>query len=567
MLIVVMLVSIAIYRHKNPRFQELAPTILTVLGVFGTFLGITIGLVDFNTDNIEEGVPGLLEGLKTAFVTSIAGMFSALVVKVISVLPRKNAEVLHGVGPEEIHSALSEQTNLLESLNGELIITRKAIAGEGDGTVVTQLQKIRMDLQDGFQSAQKMHDERTEQGLSKIQSEFSETRDTLKLAFEEIAKKLSEVGTKQLVEALQEVIEDFNRKLPEQFGENFARLDESVKRMLEWQQEYKLQVEQLTQQFTKSVEGIQQAEHALGDIKEHTEVIPEHLERQQSVLDALNGEVIRMETLLEAYAEMRDKAAGALPEIEHRLDSLIESLSSGATHVMEQHSKSVDAVSEQMKVTLKDAQNHQTELLSQADDFIKDSRNKSEEMINIALTDTRDLVHRSINDGYKLVDEFSSKVSTGIDEIKHGMELAVRSVVNGSEEVKNRSAESADKLTEAGDLLSRALINASGEMEKTVTEMSAKLETEITRTFKEQNETVNSLSKDLRDVGTKSAEDMRNLANQHLQTLDQAMEQELQRAMSRLSSSLVSIVQKFVNDYTQLTDHMQQIIEKNRSVR
>ena len=60
---------------------------------------------------------------------------------------------------------------------------------------------------------------------------------------------------------------------------------------------------------------------------------------------------------------------------------------------------------------------------------------------------------------------------------------------------------------------------------------------------------------------------MRNLANQHLQTLDQAMEQELQRAMSRLSSSLVSIVQKFVNDYTQLTDHMQQIIEKNRSVR
>jgi len=97
--------------------------------------------------------------------------------------------------------------------------------------------------------------------------------------------------------------------------------------------------------------------------------------------------------------------------------------------------------------------------------------------------------------------------------------------------------------------------------------MSAKLETEITRTFKEQNETVNSLSKDLRDVGTKSAEDMRNLANQHLQTLDQAMEQELQRAMSRLSSSLVSIVQKFVNDYTQLTDHMQQIIEKNRSVR
>lgn len=567
MVVVVFLAIYAIARHKYIRLQELAPTILTVMGIFGTFLGITIGLVEFDTDNIEAGVPRLLEGLKTAFVTSIAGMFSALIVKVVSVIPRKNVEALHGVGPEEIHAALAEQTKLLESLNGELVVTRKAIAGEGDGTVVTQLQKVRVDLQDGFQQMEKGQVERSEQGLVTLQKEFEETRTSLGRAFEDIAEKLSEVGSKQLVEALQEVIEDFNSKLPEQFGENFARLDESVKKMLEWQQEYKEQVELLSQQFNKSVEGIQETESSLGEIKEHTSTIPEHLERQKTVLDALNGEVIRMETLLEAYAEMRDKAAGALPEIEQRLDSLIESLTAGAKHVMDKHQQSVDDVTKLMKHAHEKTQSHQTELLQQTDEFMRESREKTSEMVEVALTDARDLVHRTINDGHKLVDEFSGKVSSGIDEIKHGVELAVQSIVSGSEEVKASSANSAEKLTEAGDLLSRALTNASGEMEKTVVEMSSKLEVEISRTFKEQNDTVNALSKELRDVGTKSAEEMQQLANQHLQNLDQTMEQELQRAMSRLSSSLVAIVQKFVSDYSQLTEQMQRVIERNREIR
>lgn len=567
MLVVVVLAIYAIARHKYVRLQELAPTILTVMGIFGTFLGITIGLVEFDTNNIEEGVPKLLEGLKTAFVTSIAGMFSALVVKVVSVLPRKNVEALHGVGPEEIHAALAEQTKLLESLNGELLVTRKAIAGDGDGTVVTQLQKVRVDLQDGFQGAEKGHKGRSEKGLETLQKEFEETRSSLGKAFEDIAQKLSEVGSKQLVEALQEVIEDFNSKLPEQFGENFARLDESVKKMLEWQQEYKEQVEILNQQFIKSVEGIQETESSLGEIKEHTSTIPEHLERQKTVLDALNGEVIRMEALLEAYAEMRDKAAGAFPEIENRLDSLIESLSTGAKHVMEKHQDTVDDVAKLMKHTHEQAQNHQTELLQQSDEFMRDSREKTGEMVHTAISDARELIHRSINDGHQLVDQFSEKLSSGIDEVKHGVELAVQSIVSGSEEVKTSSATSAEKLTEAGDLLSRALTNASGEMEKTVVEMSSKLEAEISRTFKEQNDTVNALSKDLRDVGTKSAEEMQRLANQHLQNLDQTMEQELKRAMNRLSSSLVSIVQKFVSDYSQLTEQMQRVIERNREIR
>lgn len=58
---------------------ESLPTIISTLGVLFTFGGISWGLYNFNTSNINESIPTLLEGLKTAFYTSIAGMFGSLV--------------------------------------------------------------------------------------------------------------------------------------------------------------------------------------------------------------------------------------------------------------------------------------------------------------------------------------------------------------------------------------------------------------------------------------------------------------------------------------------------------
>lgn len=55
------------------------PSIISTLGVLGTFIGITKGLLAFNADNLTESIPELLDGLKTAFFTSLAGMIGSLV--------------------------------------------------------------------------------------------------------------------------------------------------------------------------------------------------------------------------------------------------------------------------------------------------------------------------------------------------------------------------------------------------------------------------------------------------------------------------------------------------------
>ena len=55
------------------------PSIISTLGVLGTFAGITRGLISFDTDHLDTSIPVLLSGLKTAFFTSLLGMFGSMV--------------------------------------------------------------------------------------------------------------------------------------------------------------------------------------------------------------------------------------------------------------------------------------------------------------------------------------------------------------------------------------------------------------------------------------------------------------------------------------------------------
>lgn len=63
---------------KKNAFKDYKPVIISI-GILGTFIGIFLGLWNFDTNNIIESVPNLLEGLKLAFVTSILGMGVSIV--------------------------------------------------------------------------------------------------------------------------------------------------------------------------------------------------------------------------------------------------------------------------------------------------------------------------------------------------------------------------------------------------------------------------------------------------------------------------------------------------------
>lgn len=66
---------------KHKRTIDAFPSIVSTLGVFGTFLGITIGLAGFDVNDLTRSIPILLGGLKTAFYTSLCGMGGSLILR------------------------------------------------------------------------------------------------------------------------------------------------------------------------------------------------------------------------------------------------------------------------------------------------------------------------------------------------------------------------------------------------------------------------------------------------------------------------------------------------------
>lgn len=65
----------------NASLSELIPSLLTSLGILGTFIGLTRGLTGLDmtdANTLMNGIPVLLDGMKAAFVTSLAGISCSL---------------------------------------------------------------------------------------------------------------------------------------------------------------------------------------------------------------------------------------------------------------------------------------------------------------------------------------------------------------------------------------------------------------------------------------------------------------------------------------------------------
>lgn len=177
--------------------KELA-SLAVSLGIAGTFFGILIALQGFNAGEIDKSVPILIQGMKTAFITSVAGVVTAVFLRGMSIIARKKG------GSEEISAQayfeiLTEQRDILKTV-------ASGIGGEGDSSLLSQFQKLRLDMRD-------------------------------------FLEQLSKSSSEEIVKALREVIQDFNTKINEQFGENFKELNQAVGRMVTWMQEHKDLVE------------------------------------------------------------------------------------------------------------------------------------------------------------------------------------------------------------------------------------------------------------------------------------------------------------------------------------
>jgi len=84
-IILVFFIFFLINLIKSKRLHSQSSDILITIGIGFTFLGIFLGLIDFDANDVENSIPKLINGIKTAFSISIFAIFGSLLLKLIDI--------------------------------------------------------------------------------------------------------------------------------------------------------------------------------------------------------------------------------------------------------------------------------------------------------------------------------------------------------------------------------------------------------------------------------------------------------------------------------------------------
>jgi len=300
-----------------------SPSILTSMGIFGTFLGVALGLNEFDTNSIEDSVPQLLEGLKTAFWTSIAGLLGALSIKfryaVASMRVRSHRE--------------SKLTATMDDLAWHLERIANSVSQEGSGNWLAWRD----------QQAQTQADQHREliETLSHYQSQMTEAN---RLALEE---------------AISHVMREFNTRIEEQYGDNFKKLNEAVGQMMLWQNNYKGQLEDLMSANERSAKSTTIAAEAFEKLITQTQSFTSVASDMETLLNALQSQSQNLREYLTTFTSMIVDAQQGLPQLESR----IMMLTTGLHEVVEAQSGQMKELLEQTASGIRDTSERVSQLL------------------------------------------------------------------------------------------------------------------------------------------------------------------------------------------------------------
>jgi len=294
----------------NARVVELGPTILTTLGIFGTFLGVALGLSHFDTGNVQASVPSLLAGLKTAFWASVFGVGAAVQLKM--------REFLVGAFTKKKPSqTLSPLAVLVE--------IREALAGYGDTSLSQQIRMLRQDIGDRLVGEVAGGRRESTVRLDAIRQGVEDTLGQLELngrVQQKVLHDLADGANDQLVAALQRVVTDFNLKVASQFGENYRELGDAVRQLLAWQDEYRGTIHSTNEQLADT---LRQLGYAAGDFRNVTtgsERFAQTAERVALIMDGIEAGENRLMVLARSVAKVTEDASGRIPFIENRIAEL-----------------------------------------------------------------------------------------------------------------------------------------------------------------------------------------------------------------------------------------------------
>lgn len=542
---VVAFICALIFKRSNKAhgFTQYAPTLLTTLGILGTFAGIVTGLLAFDVTNIDGSIEQLLGGLKTAFITSLVGMLLSVLYKVAAIsgwlMPKIASDEVDEdqIGIGELYTAMRAQVEGTEAL-------RLAIGGDGDNSLVSQIKLMRSEQSDqnkksnSLQTTSVKHLEIIGQVVNAQPEKFTEFQERLWIKLQDFADMMSKSATEQVIQALKDVISDFNTNLTEQFGENFKQLNAAVLELVHWQENYKVQLGQMSEQYAQGVLAITQTETAVSHISEESKIIPASMGELKAVMEVNQHQLQELQRHLEAFKDIRDRAVEALPEIRTQIDTTVEGMKQ-ATNIM---TTGMEEATKQVVAGVQDS----AQVLAVSINSTAEGLAENGKRVNESLQGTSDLVMNNNERSKELFDDFITDSNAHLRTLMAEMQ-------DGSKEIKTSFGDASTALIKEIDAMR-------GGFESGMTDMRSKLGDSMQSLAEQQMKESQRVLSGMSQHADQALKDTGESVKKQVNALNDSMTHQLSTVMGEFGRALTSITGKFTEDYQRLVSAMNDVV-------
>lgn len=506
---------IGFLKYKTEKAASLCSGIATSLGVLGTFIGIAIGLAGLDVNDLTNSIPQLLKGMKFAFVTSIAGMFVSIIIKIwYTYIDSKNDKEENIDDIVELFNNMSRE---IKKLNETLIYNQK------------QTSEIFSNLDERFDDNQKS----LKGELESLNSNLSQKQDILINEFKVFGERMAHNNTEALIDALNGVIKDFNNKISEQFGENFKELNIAVTKLLDWQENYKDTIESTQNQLRTTTESIKSIDNSLGNISISSSTLIDTSKSINLELEAVTKSQEEVRKGLISIDEIANKAKESIPSLDNYFENNINNII-----------KTMDTLNISLDSNLYLLNNYLDQLMKN----VTSTSTESIKTITSNLDESNKLIKNQaatyIKDLEELTSEFSKCIPGLAEEIS-------RNHKKFTETLDYFSTNTNDTLK-----LSTQQIKAQCEtLEKTNVDLRDKLQIQL-----------NHIHEDTSKQIVKIVEEMEKVFLDRTDKVNQMLEHELKESLNSLGTQLATLSGKFVEDYMPLTERLKQVVSMAEGV-
>ncbi len=553
------------------------PTLLTSLGILGTFVGIVIGLLEFDPTRIDASITLLLNGLKTAFITSLAGMALSIFYKILTStflvsLRKSKVPDEDQVGIGDLYAALQAQTDSVQAL-------KKAISENDESSLMGQVKLLRGDLSDQHKAtARELVALNTTTGqlaatAATQQQAFGQFTDTLWIKLQDFADMMAKSATEQVIEALKAAIADFNHNLTEQFGDNFKALNEAVGKLLEWQENYKQQIHDMIQQYQLGVSAITQTETSVAKISTDAGTIPETMEQLKQIVEVNQHQLSELGEHLDAFRDIRDRAVEAVPEIRQHIDATLD----GVRGASETLARGMNENAEQIKTLIQSgAEGFQTSvdqvnktLVSNSEALAQGMTESVEQVKTVIVTGAEDFKN-SVHGVNSALVSTSDQVSTQSEQVKQHLEDSITDINNILRNLVADLQKEGKQVTDDFRSAGATMIDEANNARKAFDNGLREMRDSFTESLREMADTQANQARQVFSGLSKTIEgtlgDTGEAVKKQVNMIDDAMGMEIGRVMNEMGKALASITGKFTQDYKSLVAEMGRITEAHRRV-